>query len=263
MKYIFYTLLILSLISCQDDESGFNNSQWVGANGIIKPDTVAKTLIFNPDNYDAIIRTSVAYPSYPNEDTTLSRVVVAGYFKNGNSFSKIDGFEVNGTSLPYYKESFYPSYFYNPNQQFSFYSNFDLKMMFDDQEYNYSYQVEDILGNIQISSSVLDGDITFDFEKKWDVYSLHAYFAFFNPIGDELYYSMNKTYEILSPDDFVISKSEIENIAKNTLGINLEHLTKVSFSIIASDTSEVMIGNKRTLLYNSAEKIYTFNYVMF
>ena len=262
MKKLALLLLLLTLIACQEDEQKYTNSQWEGANGIIAPDTLESILKFNPDNYDAIIRTSVAYPNFPTEDSTQTKIVIAGYFKKGKAFSQIDDFKINGNNITYYKSLFYPSYFYSPAEYFSFYNNdFDITFKDGENSYEYNYEVEDVFSDMQVSSSVLDGDITFNFDKKWDFYSLHAYFVFYKPLNDELYYSMNKTYEKLTPDDLVINRATIKQLAYEKFGISEDYITRVSFSLIASDTSEVMIGNKKTLIYNSAEKIYTFNYV--
>lgn len=264
MKKIILFFVLISFVACQDDEDQFRNALWEGANGVIIPDTIAKTLTFDPNNYDIIIRNSISYPNYPTGDSTQTRVVVAGYFKKGNSFSKIDEFSVNSENVEYYRQLFYPSYFYNPQSQFSFYNNnINLQMNIEGETYNYNYKINDILESVVPSSSSLSDDLSFSYDKIWDVYSLHAYFAFYKPLSEELYFSMNKTYEKITPDELIIDKSVIEDITRNQLGINLEFLNRVSFSFIASDTSEVMIGDKKALIYNSAEKIYNFNYNQF
>ena len=42
MKKIFVLLAVFLIISCQEDEIKYSNAAWSGANGIVKPDTVAK-----------------------------------------------------------------------------------------------------------------------------------------------------------------------------------------------------------------------------
>lgn len=250
------------MISCQDEEIKYSNATWSGANGIIKPDTLAKVIDFNTDNYDAIIKSKVTYPSYPDIDNDKAKLIIEGFFKSGNAFTSIEKFKVNGNNVDYYKSSFYPSYFYSQNDPLTFGSNNIIEITENGATSSFEFVNEDVLGEVELSDNSLNDEIKFMFNKSWDIYSIDAYYIYYKQNGSsiESYYSINGLLNILSPDSLIVKKTDIARIAAYNLGISSEMITKVSVSLLATDTSEVKIGSRNTLIYKTAEKIYTFKY---
>ncbi len=262
MKKIFVLLAVFLIISCQEDEIKYSNAAWSGANGIVKPDTVAKVIDFNTNNYDAIIKSKVTYPSYPDIDNDKAKLIFEGYFKSGNAFTNIEKFKVNGNNVDYYKSSFYPSYFYSQNDPLTFGSNNVIEVTDNNAISSFEFVNEDVLGEVEISDNSLNDEIKFMFNKSWDIYSIDGYYIYYkqNSNSIESYYSINGLLNILTPDNLTIRKTDIAQIAETNLGISPEIITKVSISLLATDTSEVKIGNRNALIYKTAEKIYTFKY---
>lgn len=261
MKKIILLLSIVVLFACSEDEENYVNSDWSGASGIIKPDTVEFAMNIDVNNYQTIFRSSLACPSYPNNDSLTRRYVFASYYKTGKIFGEVDNFYLNDTKLTYYKQLFYPSYYYNTESFFSM-SNNEMNLRYSENgvENNYSILVDDIFKDLEVSNNTFDSDIDITFDNSYDMYSLHAYFINYNELGKISNISLNKTYELLTTDNkFTINKSVVDEKIKS-LGLSLDFVQAISFSIIATDTTEVMLGNRNTLIYKSAEKIINLKY---
>lgn len=261
MKKILLILSLAFILSCSDDELTYDDSKWSTAYGIIRPDTLKNVMNINPDNYQAIYRSSLSSPSYPTNDSLNRRYVFASHFKTASIFGEVDDFYFNDSKLTFYNQLLYPSYYHNTESYFSFdESDISLKYTEDAVEYSYDLKVDDVFNSLEVSNNTLDSDVDITFDKVYDIYSIHAFYLYYNELGVKSNYSLNQTYDVLSTDNKItISKSEVENAIKE-LGYTLEYVTGVSFSLIATDTTEVMIGNRNTLIYKSAEKIINLDY---
>lgn len=261
MKKILLILSLAFIFSCSEDELTYDYSNWSTAYGIIRPDTLKNIININPDNYQAIYRSSLSSPSYPTNDTLNRRYVFASHFKKGKIFGEVGDFYLNDNKLTFYHQLLYPSYYHNTEKYFSFAdSDISLKYTEDAVEYSYDLKVDDVFSSIDVSNNTLDSDVDITFDKVYDIYSIHAFYLYYDELGVKNYYSLNQTFDVLSTaNKITISKSNVENVIKK-LGYSLEYVTAVSFSLIATDTTEVMIGNRNTLIYKSAEKIINLNY---
>lgn len=264
MKNILLIFVISLLISsCGDDETTYRNSLWEGANGIIKPDTLSNVININPNDFDFIFRSSTNNPSFPENDETQLRYVFASHFKKGNEFGEVNSFKLNNQELTFYISSFYPSYLFIDPNPFSFNNNqMSIEFADNNQIYNYDFEVEDVFESLTISNSTLSDDIELSFDKKWEFYSVHAFLYFTEEFDEKKVLSLNKTYEIITSEQnkLIISKSEIENVIFNKLGTSLGSVNKISFTIVATDTTHLQLNDKKGLLYKNSEKVLNFDY---
>lgn len=261
MKKVLLILSLVFIFSCSEDELTYDDSNWSTANGIIKPDTLKKVININPDNFQSIFRASLSSPSFPTEDTLSRRFVFASHFKKGLIFGEVENFYLNDNKLTFYKQLLYPCYYYNTESYFSLSDSvLNLKYIENDIEYKKELIINDPLENIEISGIKLDKNIDINFDSGFDIYSIHAFYLNYNELGVISNLSLNKTYEYLTSDNKItIDKLLVEKAIKD-LGYSLEFVKTISFSLIATDTSEVMIGNRNTLIYKSSEKIITLDY---
>lgn len=262
MKKIFLLLLVVVIVACKDDEQSFVNLNWSNLNGVINPDTLQEHLKFDAVNYDAFIRSALFYSDFPAEDSLRQRFILGTYFKKANGFTNVDNFTINDNKVNYLDQLVYPNYYYNTEEAFLF-SESEHKISFKDnnQEYIYNYNVEDVFKNITISNNKLNTDIEISYDGNWDILSFHSFVVYINDNTDNTNFSLNQLYqEISSGQNIIISKSKIEQAIVEKFNLNLENVSKISFQIMASDTSEITLGNRKTLLYKNASKIYNFDY---
>jgi hypothetical protein len=256
-------LLIVILIGCSEKETTYRNASWDGANGIIKPDTLAKVIQFNPNDFDMIFRSSLNYPNFPENDPQQLKYVFASHFKKGKDFGSVNSFKLNNEPLTFFQSAFYPSYIHIAPAPFSFQENvMNIEFIDKSETYNYEFEVNDVFESLVVPTSTLASDIELTFDKKWEFYSVHAFLYFTEENEERKAMSLNRTYEIITSVDnkLLISKSEIEDIIFRRMGASLNAVNRVSFIIAATDTSHFQINDKKGLLYKNAERVLNFNY---